>query len=99
VVRQRLPLGLLWQSLRRGEDGVPSVEAAAAIYERERACVEVCTNYLLTRFVLVFMDEDIAPGLAWRPPARRGGGSCCRVVGSDPTVARPAAGFVAAATS
>jgi hypothetical protein len=33
---------------------------------------------------LVFMDEDIAPGLAWRPPARRGGGSCCRKVSSDP---------------
>ena len=53
--------------------------------------------YLLTRFVLVFMDEDIAPGLPRRPPGRRGGGYCCRMVGSDPLVAVPAAGFVAAA--
>ena len=47
----------------------------------------------------VSMDEDIAPGLPRRPPGRRGGGYCCRMVGSDPLVARPAAGFVAAATT
>ena len=54
-------------------------------------------EYLLTRYVLVFMDEDIAAGLPRRPPGRRGGGYCCRMVGSDPLVAVPAAGFVAAA--
>ena len=54
------------------------------------------SDYLLTRYVLVFMDVDIAPGLAWRPPARRGGGSCCRKVSSDPLVATPAADSVAA---
>ena len=43
------------------------------------------------------MDEDIAAGLPRRPPGRRGGGYCCRMVGSDPLVAVPAAGFVAAA--
>ena len=67
---------------------------------RSKRCQSLSSHnpaYLLTRYVLVFMDEDIAPGLPRRPPGRRGGGYCCRMVGSDPLVAVPAAGFVAAA--
>eukprot|EP00964_Phaeocystis_antarctica_P038065 scaffold21786_cov52-Phaeocystis_antarctica.AAC.1 len=33
------------------------------------------------------MDEDIAVRGPWHALGRRGGGSCCRMVGSDPLVA------------